>query len=71
MLLLLPVAGLPPVTDLVVRLGTLALLGSGSAVGTLAVARRVEDRELLAASEEVASIGLSAEEVERLLGEGT
>jgi hypothetical protein len=42
--------------------------GAGSAAGSLALARRVEDRELLATSEDVAEVGLSGGEVKELLG---
>ncbi len=46
----------------------LALLGAGSAAGSLALARKAEDQELLEAGEDVADIGLTAEETRELLG---
>ncbi len=47
-----------------------ALLGAGSAAGSLALARRADDRELLEHGEDVADIGLTeAEKRELLLGE--
>ena len=47
----------------VIAVGALTLLGAGSAAGSLALARRSEDRELLEAGEE--ALGLT-EEVSRL-----
>ena len=44
-----------------------ALLGAGSAAGSLALARRVDDRELLEHGAEVADIGLTEEEKRDLL----
>ena len=49
--------------------GIVTLLGAGSAAGSLALARRVDDRELLEAGADVADIGLSKEEKRELLGE--
>ncbi len=49
--------------------GLLTLLGAGSAAGSLALARRADDRELLEAGEDVADIGLTAEEKGELLTE--
>ena len=46
----------------------LALLGAGSAAGSLALARTADDRELLEAGEETADIGLTKEERRELLG---
>ena len=43
------------------------LLGGGSAAGSLALARRTDDRELLDAGEDVADIGLTEEEKRELL----
>ena len=45
-----------------------ALLGAGSAAGSLALARRADDRELLDAGAEVAEVGLTKEEKRELLG---
>ena len=47
-----------------------ALAGAGCAAGTLAVARRADDRELLEAGDEVADVGLSSGEARDLLGGG-
>jgi hypothetical protein len=44
------------------------LLGMGSAAGSLALARRADDRELLEAGAEVDDIGLTEEETRELLG---
>ena len=46
----------------------LALMGAGFAAGTLALARKAEDRELLEAGEDVAEVGLTKEERHELLG---
>ena len=46
----------------------LALLGAGSSAGSLALARRADDRELLEAGEETADIGLTETETRELLG---
>ncbi len=47
--------------------GVMALLGAASAAGSLAVARRADDRELLEHGADVADIGLTAEEKRELL----
>ncbi len=47
--------------------GLLTLLGAGSAAGSLALARRTDDRELLDAGADVADIGLTEEEKRELL----
>ncbi len=69
--------GLPPVAvagptagpaAIAVVLGTLTLLGAASASGTLMLARRAEDRELLDASAMVADVGLTEGEAHELLG---
>ena len=65
MVLSLSMAG--PVTLTLV--GVLFLLGAGSAAGSLALARRVDDRELLDAGADVADIGLTEEEKRELLTE--
>ena len=44
------------------------LLGMGSAAGSLALARRADDRELLEAGADVDDIGLTEEETRELLG---
>ena len=46
----------------------LALLGAGSSAGSLALARRADDRELLEDGKDVADIGLTEEETHELLG---
>jgi len=45
----------------------MTLLGAGSAAGSLALARRADDRELLEHGAEVADIGLTEEEKRELL----
>ncbi len=47
----------------------LALLGAGSSAGSLALARRADDRELLEDGADVADAGLTEEETRKLLGE--
>ena len=47
--------------------GIIVLLGAGSAAGSLALARRVDDQELLEAGEGVAEAGLTENEVRELL----
>ena len=47
----------------------LTLLGAGSAAGSLALARRADDRDLLEAGADVADIGLTKAEKVELLGE--
>lgn len=47
--------------------GIIVLLGAGSAAGSLALARRVDDQELLEAGEGVAEVGLTDKEVRELL----
>ena len=47
--------------------GVVALLGAGSAAGSLSVARRADDKELLERSADVADIGLTEEERRELL----
>ena len=46
----------------------LALMGAGFAAGTLALARKADDRELLDAGADVADVGLTKEEKRELLG---
>jgi hypothetical protein len=61
-------AGDPFVVDATLAAVT-ALLGGASATGSLWVARRAEDRVLLAEADDVRLVGLSEEERERLLGD--
>ncbi|MEJ2206807.1 MAG: hypothetical protein P8170_22185, partial [Gemmatimonadota bacterium] len=49
-------------------MGMMAGIGAGSAAGSLVLARRADDRELLDASDEVAAIGLTDREAKELLG---
>ena len=49
-------------------LGIVGLLGAGSAGGSLALARRAEDREFLEAAEDLANAGLTENETRELLG---
>ncbi len=46
----------------------LALLGAGSSAGSLALARRAEDRELLEDGADVSDVGLTEEDTRELLG---
>jgi hypothetical protein len=48
--------------------GTTTALSTISATGTLLLARMADDRELLAASDDVAEVGLSEGEARKLLG---
>ncbi len=57
-----------PVMGLLGPASVLTLLGAGSAAGSLALARRAEDRELLEDGADVADIGLTEEETRELLG---
>jgi hypothetical protein len=57
-------------SNLVVLGPIFAAAGAGSAAGSLALARRGEDRESLEASEDVAEVGLSEREARELLGGG-
>lgn len=50
--------------------GLVVLLGAGCAAGSLALARRADDLELLEAANRVAMVGLSEREAKELLGEG-
>ncbi len=56
-----------PLRGLLVTAGVLTLLGASSAAGSLALARRGDDRELLDAGADVADIGLTEEEKRELL----
>jgi hypothetical protein len=58
------------VAEAAATIGTLILLGAASASGSLILARRAEDRELLEASAEVAEVGLADGETQELLGGG-
>ena len=55
------------VLDLI-NVGIAVFLGASSAAGTLALARRADDRELLDAGGDVGDIGLTEEEKHALLG---
>ncbi len=50
------------------KLGAAMLLGAASAAGSLTLARKANDRELLEAGEELVEVGLSEEERRHLLG---
>lgn len=64
--LLVTAAGLS--TSSLIAAGVVTLLCGGSAAASLAVARMSEDHDLLAASSEVAEVGLSRDEARDLLG---
>ena len=66
-LLQLVMVGLGQPTS-VVMVGLSALMAAGSAAGSLALARRADDRELLDAGADVADIGLTEAERTELLG---
>ena len=53
--------------DSIVTYGIIPLLAAGSAAGSLALARRADDRELLEHGADVADIGLTEEEKRELL----
>ncbi len=67
-LLVFAAIGRPP--DPLFFLSIQALIGAGSAAGSLALARGAEDRELLESAEHVTEVGLSEEEKRALLGTG-
>ena len=46
-----------------------AVLGAGSSAGSLVLARKAEDQELLRSADQVAEVGLSGGETRELLGE--
>ena len=46
-----------------------AVLGAASSAGSLVLARRAEDQELLRSGDEVAQVGLSRDEARELLGQ--
>ena len=48
--------------------GVASLLGAGSAAGSLALARRADDQELLEGGEDIADVGLTEKETQQLLG---
>jgi hypothetical protein len=54
--------------EILVLAPVFALAGAGSAAGSLALARRGDDRELLKASSEVADVGLTAGDADELFG---
>lgn len=59
--------GTPDLLDLFVNVGFVGLLGAGSSAGSLALARREDDRELLEASEDLLDAGLTEVETRELL----
>ncbi|MDA1104941.1 MAG: hypothetical protein O2956_15270 [Gemmatimonadetes bacterium] len=59
------------VDTLLVLAPVFALAGAGCAAGTLALARKAEDRGVLDAGAEVDAVGLSEAEVRELLGNGS
>ena len=63
---ILGLGGLTPVTAIVA--GAATLLGAGSAAGSLALARRAHDQELLEAGADIADAGLTEKETHELLG---
>ena len=63
------VVGLGGITPLtVVVVSAAGLLGAGSATGSLALARKADDQELLAAGQDAAEVGLTDAERRELLG---
>ena len=60
--------GLSSVSGMVAVVSVVTLMGAGSAAGSLALARRADDRELLEAGADIADIGLTEEERAELLG---
>ena len=67
---LLGTIGVPGFTiTSVISAGVVTLMAAGSAAGSLALARRADDRELLDAGADVADIGLTEEEKRELLTE--
>jgi hypothetical protein len=60
--------GMPLTLTNVVGVGAVMLLSAGSAAGSLALARREDDQELLEAGEDVADVGLTVDETRQLLG---
>ncbi|MHB1194001.1 MAG: hypothetical protein ACYC6F_13245 [Longimicrobiales bacterium] len=71
LLSLLPLAAIgagAPIGTIAVVVGTLTLLSAASAAGTLVLARRAEDRDLLEAGAEAGEVGLTDSESKELLG---
>ncbi len=66
---LLLLGGTESWSDSALTSGVITLLGMGSAAGSLALARRADDRELLEHGADVADIGLTTEEKRELLTE--
>jgi hypothetical protein len=59
-----------PIWSVVLELASpFAIGGAAAAAGTLVVARLSEDQDLLTSGEEIASVGLTAEEARELLGD--
>ncbi len=65
--LLLLSIGSSSIYTMVVMVIAMTLTGAGSAAGSLALARRADDRELLEHGADVADIGLTEEEKRELL----
>ena len=63
---LVGLGGITPLTVAVV--GAAGLLGAGSAASSLALARKADDQELLAAGQVAADVGLTEAETRDLLG---
>ncbi len=60
--------GSPGLISVLTNLAVFGLLGAGSSVGSLALARGADERELLTTSEDLADVGLTEEESRELLG---
>ena len=60
--------GMPITLTSVVGVGVVTLLSAGFAAGSLALARREDDQELLEAGEEAAEVGLTPDQARELLG---
>jgi len=58
----------PGIYGMAVNGSIMAFLCAGSAAGSLALARRADDRELLEAGHDVADVGLTEQETRELLG---
>ena len=65
---LLGAAGWSVGLELLVTASVMAVLGAGSAAGSLVLARRGDDRELREAGADVEDVGLTKEEKRELLG---
>jgi hypothetical protein len=56
--------------NLVIVAPVFAVAAAGSAAGSLALARRAQDRELLETTEDATAVGLSERESRKVLGDG-